>query len=269
MPNLEEEKKKIKEQYEYYIRQHTGENIDKSDYNKNVEQLSKVMAAIILGSSGTLTYSKKLIDITADKLKRTLYLKEQPQVTEVKTALSSKNAARSLMEEQMYKNYQTQNGAELISDMKTLLGNMMSSADRSPEYKAMVMGVKRIAEMDPASVSSIKGQSALIVANSELMRRIDGYMKGKKSVRRSDDGKERFNNALDALAVLNKHVKGAESITKDIVGRINQVRNANNEMHKDYVDIDNFGPKRAARAKEERQAKQEMKAGKANNAPRK
>lgn len=249
-----------KKKYENYIRQHTGNKIDKSDPDKRIETLSKVMAAILLSDTKTTNFSKKLIDITADKLKRTLYLKDKTTTSQIRDALMSKEAAKDLMDTQLVNYYNPVNGRGLIEDMKKLFDNMMSSKDRSPEYKAMVKSVKRIADMDPAKLSTIQGQNYIIDANATLMRRIDTYMKGKKKVRRTDDGKERFNNSLDALAILDKYVPGAHDMALELVGRINSVRNADNEKNKNYVDLDNFGPKRAEAAKAARQAKQQKKA---------
>ena len=91
------------------------------------------------------------------------------------------------------------------------------------------------------------------------MRNTEGYAKGKKSVRLRPAGRERFDNSMDALAIMKKCVPGTGEMIDDIVDRTNEVRKVgkNDEY---YVDLAKFGEQRALKASEERKQKELAKA---------
>ena len=60
------------------------------------------------------------------------------------------------------------------------------------------MGIDK--ENDPVLTEQTKA------AGYEVLRAVENYTKGKKNIRFSDDGKDRFDNALDALGILYKHM---------------------------------------------------------------
>ncbi len=121
----------------------------------------------------------------------------------------------------------------------------MKDDDRSYEYQHMVKSVRVIANMKPEDIDSQKGRLALIGANFDLILSVQNYMKGKKSIRFSDDGKDRFDNSIDALAVMNKYVPGSRRVIDNIVDRINIVRDAREAEKKGHVDITKYGADRA------------------------
>ena len=92
-------------------------------------------------------------------------------------------------------------------------------------------------------------QQARIQVGFEVMLAAENYMKGKKSVRSTDDGKERFDNALDALGVLYRNVPVLRSHIDELVDKTNRVRGAKDPNHKDHVDIEKYDNERAREAK--------------------
>lgn len=142
--------------------------------------------------------------------------------------------------------------AAYIREMRKLQNNMMPKSGASDQYKALSDAVAEIAKIDPAAKGS---DVKLVNANIKLYSAITDYSKGKKSVRITDDGKERFGNCMDALAVASRRVPGLRKDAKAHEDRVNEVRNAP-EGHRDHLDLSRFGADRSARAKELRDAKQ-------------
>ena len=62
-----------------------------------------------------------------------------------------------------------------------------------------------------------------------------------------------FDNCLDALSVMNKHVPGMKQDADELVARTNEVRKAK-PGQKDFVDLDRYGSARAKVASEQRNA---------------
>ena len=70
------------------------------------------------------------------------------------------------------------------------------------------------------------------------------YMKGKKSVRTFEGGRARFDNALDALAIVAKYAPNSGERIRKLTDRIDKVRN--DKEHK--IDLSKYGAERAASA---------------------
>ena len=85
-------------------------------------------------------------------------------------------------------------------------------------------------------------------ANQTMLNTVKDYAAGKKSVRFWDSGKERFNNCMDSLAILKKHIPGMRQETQAIQDRVNEVRNVSPD-HKDYLDLSQYGAARAENAR--------------------
>ncbi len=73
-----------------------------------------------------------------------------------------------------------------------------------------------------------------------------------KSIGCDGDGNDRFDNAIDALAVMYKTIPGMRPDIDMIVKRINTVRVAKDPSNKYYIDIDKYGTERALEAKQKR-----------------
>ncbi len=242
--------------YEGYYILHSADKKGRN-HKEKVENLAKVMAAAALEGNGKkFSVSKihdykdvmmenfNLTDMTEDKLNE--YLE------------SPKNAKKALhkLTNEMYK---VTDINAYFDDLKTLLDNMKSSKGRSDEYKDMVSRIEKtvalkdkIFENDEARQRQVN-YSAFLVSFT-----VDKYMKGKKSVRTFEGGRDRFDNSLDALAIVSKYAPNAAPRIKKLTDRINEVRNDKN--HK--INLNEYG---AERAKDAKRVRDERKAPKAKN----
>ena len=114
----------------------------------------------------------------------------------------------------------------VIRDMSNLGKNMMSARDRSPEYQKLVNSVKKMGRLNRDDYTNPQVVQETTNAGLEVLRAVEDYTKGKKKVRSNDDGKERFNNALDALGILYQNVPGMRPEIDKVMARINKVRKA-------------------------------------------
>ena len=105
----------------------------------------------------------------------------------------------------------------------------------------MVDGIAEIGSLDP---DDPKLEAKLIQANERLSNSIKVYAKGKKSVRVFQDGRDKFDNCLDALSVMKKNVPGMEQDARELVERTNEVRKVS-QGDDNYVDLENYGAERA------------------------
>lgn len=239
--------------YKAYVESNTGKISQNKE--KNLEKLLKNMAALILSDSKHVkSFSTDLIDKTAEKISKSLNLNELGD-DEIRTALKSPKQVNDLFGKQMNNLFAPSDVHGLISSMEDLGKDMMSKADRSPEYQNLVNAVVKMGRINSDKANTPEAKKASIKGGFEVMLAAENYMKGKKSVRSSEDGKERFDNALDALGMLYKNVPGLRPHIKEIVDRINHVRKAEDPNHKDHVDIEKYGSERAREAKMNRALK--------------
>ncbi|MBO6159494.1 MAG: hypothetical protein J6P72_09610 [Firmicutes bacterium] len=137
-----------------------------------------------------------------------------------------------------------------IEQMKKLQQNMMSTKNASDKYKALVKSVSDIAKLDPSAPDT---ERKLMMANETLLNSIKTYATGKKNVRTFEGGRQRFDNCMDAMAILALHVPGMHQEAKAMEDRVNEVRKAP-EGHEDHLDLRaNYGAERAAVAKQLRE----------------
>ena len=167
----------------------------------------------------------------------------------MKTALQSPAKVNDLLKKQVTELFTPSNVHNLLVDMEYLSKDMMAKRDRSPEYQNLVNAVTKMAKLNSDKAGTPEVKNASIQVGFEVMLAAENYMKGKKSVRGSDDGKERFDNALDALGVLYRNVPGLRSHIDELVDKTNRVRGAKDPNHKDHVDIEKYGNERAREAK--------------------
>ena len=112
--------------------------------------------------------------------------------------------------------------------------------------------VKKLGAVNTNNPEDPKVQSEVRIRGIEVLRAVETYIKGKKKVRHTDDGNDRFDNAIDALAVLYKTIPGMKPDIEMIVNRINTVRAVKTPDNKYYIDIKKYGTERALVAKQKR-----------------
>lgn len=245
-------------EYRKYIDEHTGPEFKDKRMKEKIDTLSKAAAAYVLVKATTTEkFSRNLIHTSASKIKQTLDIANLHE-NQIDEMLKSPENLQKGVNNQLANLYAPgKNFADYIKKMNTLSENLMTDDNRSAEYKNMVKYIKEVAGMNPAEAEAKKDD--IILKNYKLMQAIEKYMKGKKRVRKSDVGVEHFDNALDALSIMNDYNPSLNDKVDSIVDRINEVRGAEAADHKDHVSIKDYGAERSKRAKEARVEKEKNK----------
>lgn len=245
-------------EYRKYIEEHTGPELKNKRMKEKVDTLAKAAAAYMLVKATTTEkFSRDLIHTSANKIKQTLDITNLHENEIDEMLKSPENLQRGVNNQLAHLYAPGKNFGEYIKKMKTLSENLMTDDNRTAEYKNMVKYIKEVAGMNPAEAEAKKDE--IILKNYKLMQAIEKYMMGKKRVRRSDVGVEHFNNALDALSIMNEYNPSLNDKVDSIVDRINEVRGSEASDHKDHVSIKEFGAERSIKAKEARKEKEKNK----------
>ena len=241
--------------YDQYIRLHTGYDVSEADNDRKKDYLSKALAAKMLQNSD-VKFSLKKIHVVADEIKkRPAFSALCNNHNAVDNALTAIDGISKVLNELFGQAFVVDNNkiAKYIRDMNELSKNMMSSENRSAEYKAFCKAVKNISDLkgvyDYNNDSDMAALSdKLKELNMNLMNTARTYITGKEKIRSSSGGIERFNNAIDALAILSRNAPGIDDSIKTITDNINAKRKADAGSSK-YIDIAKYGNKRAKAAK--------------------
>lgn len=248
-------KAKVDAKYNEYLVKHTGEDVISDDMEKNADTLSRAMAASMLGKSKAVSkYSESRIEDTAKRIREVLRVSEMDN-NAMKIALQKPEYVEMAVKVQVKSLYVPQNSNKLINDMKKLGDNMMSDKGRTTEYQNLVTAVKNLGKLSSDKENDPVLTEQTTAAGYEVLRAVENYTKGKKSIRFSDDGKDRFDNALDALGILYKHLPRLRPQIDIMVERINIVRKSQDPAHKNHVDINKYGADRAEQAMKRRSKK--------------
>ena len=141
--------------------------------------------------------------------------------------------------------------------MKMLAENMMPKEGRTPLYQNFYQAVQDAAAID---LNQPGASEKIAEVNKKLVKAIKDYTKGKKKVRSSQDGRDRFDNAMDALSIVGLFSRDAERMdVKELVTRVNTVRDAKTASNKDYVSMRRYGGERAKNRNKEISAEHEKK----------
>lgn len=226
------------------------ENAEKSVREK-IDILSKNIAAyMLLRASNTEKFSESLIKKNAEKVKQTFDLSNMHEV-EIDRMLSEPDELVKGVNSHLRDLYgRPKDLKAYVDQMKKLSDSLMSSDNRTADYKNMVKCIKEVSELNPND--AMLSEDEIISRNYKALEAVEKYMKGKKRVRKTDAGVEHFDNALDALSIMVEHNPMLADKAQSIVDRINYVRGAEAENHKDHVDLANYGAERAVKAKEKR-----------------
>ena len=142
------------------------------------------------------------------------------------------------------------------NEMKTLADSMMTTEGRSPEFKALGEAIRaagmlpsKTAGMDPAEVPKAYRNANIIVVEA-----VGKYIKGKESLRGTEKGKERFRNAMDALAIAVKANPFLKARVDRLLNEINAKRDPADRINIETFTED-YGAGRAANAKAQREPK--------------
>ncbi|GEM_PF-2135569 len=232
--------------YEDYIALHTGMNAYRKGEDNLRSNLAKALAAKVLGAMEK-PFDTKQIHLFADYISKMDSFKKL-SFNQVMDNLFDKDNLDDCVDTIFTNTFKvTVNKRNDFSDkMKELGRNMMSAERRSNEYVELVNAVTAIGEM--GGINSNKDYTR---ASERLFRAIVNYTNNKMSSRTYFDGRERFDNAMDALSILCDYAPGMKSIAEVLTKKINAKREVNKDDLK-YVRLTDFGLDRAKRAKEER-----------------
>ncbi len=252
IPPVKNDKASVKDNkkgYEQYFLLHTGENKGK-DYKTKVDNFGKVVAAYALRANEN-DFSIKMIHAFKDGFIDNLCFGDLSEadldkyLADPKSALNGADKIRSEIYGIKEGNYD-----KFSEDMQKLRDNLMDPKNRSTEFQQMAGCIKKAAALKDEKFETDKkredaySQAALMVAFT-----VTKYMKGKKSVRVHEGGNYRFDNALDALAIVSKYTKNGIRRANKLIDRINEVRGNKKPINKgDFVD--KYGASRASTAHE-------------------
>ena len=254
--------------YNLYTQNRCGANF-MNDPDKMVENLSNVLSAYTL-ENVKVPFNEKRIKANGDYI-RDLYaldeLKRRPEYLQQITQ-NPDNCIKAghMLRNEIY-GIPENNRDSYISDMKKLLENMMDPEGRSKKYNKLYEAVKNAAELNLESMTPTEQSNAIRLANIEIYDSARIYTDGKESTRIHKDGQARFENSLDALAVVAKYNKGFKVQTNKILKKINDVRVGKNKTSgKGYIDPETFvethGAKNAKKKNDSRIAENNRKAKK-------
>ena len=232
-----------------YISRHSGAlAVQGSEEEKRVH-LAKLMSADTYKRNGMNASVKAIHDFADELMKRKAF--QNLSDNDVTKALTSPEMASRLQAKLYVKTFGVAPSKRqaYIDEMKMLKEHMMSSEKRTDVYKDFFEAVSKVASLKP-------DDKDFYAANDRLIKAIRDYTKGKKSVRRSDDGKARFDNALDAMAIVDKYIPGSRNFVNEQVERIRKVRDVE-KGNKFYVDLKNYGAENAKNKHNERQLAQQ------------
>ena len=132
-----------------------------------------------------------------------------------------------------------------IDSMKELHEHMMAKDGRSPEFKNLYNNIEYISKLDPNKAGF---EERLMKANESLLQAVRLYTKGKEKVRTFKDGKERFNNAIDALEIMYECVPGLQKTIEGMVAGYNKIRGVESINDPNYIFINDYGTDRVVQA---------------------
>ncbi|MBQ6230704.1 MAG: hypothetical protein IJJ74_06260 [Eubacterium sp.] len=263
---INDQKKKLSKEkgFDQYIRLHSGYEATHQKKSVAVDNLAKSIAANLIKKNPDNKFDVKVIRQVAKDVKR---LPEFQAITKDPMRLMA-----SMMDEQAVKATQSkiiertfgvskENIETYVRKMQTLYTNMISKGSQSTEYRAFRNAVKAINDLGQnMKLNTQQGRDdaaeQLIYLNARLLSASDKYMKGKMTVRKSPEGEFRFNNTLDAIAIMSRYAPGTKNQVDMAVDQINKARKV--KEGKDFVKIDEYGETRAEKARKEREPKKNM-----------
>ncbi|MBR6896627.1 MAG: hypothetical protein IKN24_00510 [Lachnospiraceae bacterium] len=135
--------------------------------------------------------------------------------------------------------------AQLIAlrNLKSMYSHMDSPVGRSSKWNAITNAMAGLDGMDLLTVKP--GRDGKLPPEyeaklQEIFNATVAYEKGKKSLRRNQDGRNRFDQSLDILAILGTVSPQAKLAAQAVFDRTNEVRRKHDPNHVD-IDIDNYG----------------------------
>ena len=188
-------------------------------------------------------YDKRIVDKSVEELKNDRSFKLMVQAYGVKgmrEALAARDpqvASVALFAPRNENRYALD---DLAKQQMLTLGASMETKGRSDEWKNL-----HAALTDPEMKDS-----------SRIFDAVEQYTKGKKSVRKTQEGQDSFDLAMKAIAIAAKNGDPvAKQRAQNLVDRINEVRGTQDPKHKDHASLEAF---EARKLETEKQAKKKQ-----------
>ena len=253
--------------FDQYIRMHSGYEASHQRKSVAIDSFAKAIAANLLkeNKENKNKFDVDMIHKVARNIKRMPEFKaiaNDPNrlMAGMMDAQAVKNTQKTIIEKTF--GISKDNIESYVTKMRTLYDNMSVKGSMSQEYKNLRKSIMKIANIGQTlNLRTAEGRKAasevLVSLNANLLADSEKYMRGKKSVRGTNEGEFRFNNTIDALAIMSRYATGSKNIVQVSVDKINKVRKVD-ENHANYVKLENFGEERAKAAKEAREPKKNM-----------
>lgn len=121
--------------------------------------------------------------------------------------------------------------------MKKLHENMVNEEGHSREYQRLSDHIKKLSEIEAktAGMTPNKRDKEIMKTVVNLVQAATKYMNGKEKLRGTTEGKACFNNALDAIAELTKHIPGMKPRADVIIDKINTIRTSKKINKEDFT----------------------------------
>ncbi len=241
---LPEMKQRLPRGYDSYKKLHTGYYAIGEPVKTMRKTLSHVLAAIMLEKEGK-PFDPKEIHKMEKRVSRHLCLENISREGLEEILKSPKKVAEfgAKMEKDLY-NTPKKNREEYATEMKMLYYCIDWVMDDDPksvtrEYRDFANAVKRASQLDPKTATD----RDYMQANLDIMNTSEVYMKGRKSVRKNEFKRDRFNSTLDAMAIIRKYGSGTIDLRiRPTIDRINEVRGTRHLISDpNYVTIGHFG----------------------------
>lgn len=239
--------KKLPVNYDTYIDLHTGERAGKTT-DEMLDNLAKCLAAANLKKLNR-SFSVKDIHNGAEMLKKLLVLdvlKDDPE--KLKKSLRGEDTVRELGNDLRHSLFSVKPESEknYFAAMETLHTNMSGTKWRSSKYKELYNSISAVTDikMNP-NLTPNQRRSAIRNANIRILDAVTKYTDGKEMKRTTNDGQDSFDNALDAMAIIEKYVPGFQIHTVKLLNKINHVRSSN-PNGQELISHENFTTKYGA-----------------------
>ena len=238
---------KNQKSYDTYIKLHSGMNALKS--KESFQSLfTKCLAAEALKAENK-KFDIKLIHRAAKNIEDLPTFKALSQ-DEIVAAMAKPSELEKMQKRFVREalGVNENNRENYKNSMQALKNNMKSKEGRSTEYQNLYDAVDAVANLDLDN----NGEQ-FTAANKRLLLAVKNYIKGKEKVRTSQGGKDRFDNAMDALSIMYQNVPGLKRTIEGMISGVNSKRNVK-EGDAKFVRLGNYGAERAAERKQQIEA---------------
>ena len=228
--------------FDNYIKLHTGLGAMSGTHEEMVDDMAKVMAAMVLPKQKPpMGFDKKEVHNAAEQIKDKFNLRNL-QEDELRNALNDPQSVRKLASDQHKKTYcvDREEYEKYVSDMRKLYTNMEAPDGKDKEYQKIFNAVKKAAHLpkDPEKIGAFQEKLDNLVeqTNSEIFEAMDRYVdRNAKQIGPEND------KMLQVLSTMEDNLPGAKERTKDMVERIRTAKGITDISDPNYIELEEYG----------------------------